>query len=127
MMRKPVPLRSGDLIGVVAPAGAVDESALDTGVRLLERAGFRVRLGTAARSKAGFLAGSDRERVADLHGMFRDPEVKAILAARGGYGSGRLLPLIDPAVVRAHPKIFVGHSDLTYLLNDLVQRAELIT
>jgi muramoyltetrapeptide carboxypeptidase len=80
----------------------------------------------AARKKVGYLAGTDRERVTDLHDMFRDPEVKAIVTARGGYGSGRLLPLIDPAVAHAHPKIFVGHSDLTYLLNDLVQRAELV-
>jgi muramoyltetrapeptide carboxypeptidase len=126
-MRKPSPLRRGNVIGVVSPAAAVDEASLQAGVRLLEEAGFRVRLGAATLNKAGYLAGSDRERLADLDAMFRDPEVKAVIAARGGYGSGRLLPLLDPAVPRAHPKIFVGHSDLTFVLNDLVQRAELVT
>ena len=111
---------------MVSPAAAVDEASLRAGVQLLEQAGFRVRLGAATLAKAGYLAGTDRERLADLDEMFRDPEVKAIIAARGGYGSGRLLPRIDPAM-RAHPKIFVGHSDLTFLLNDLVQRAELVT
>jgi muramoyltetrapeptide carboxypeptidase len=127
MIRKPAPLRRGDGIGVVAPAGAVDEASLEAGVRVLDNAGFRVRLGAAVRKKSGFLAGSDAERAADLHEMFRDPEIKAIFTARGGYGSGRLLPLLDPAVVREHPKIFVGHSDITFLLNDFVQRAELVS
>ena len=127
MIRKPAPLRRGDVIGVVAPAGAVDEASLGAGIRVLETAGFRVRLGAAVRKKSGFLAGSDGERAADLREMFCDPEVKAIIAARGGYGSGRLLPLLNPAVVREHPKIFIGHSDITFLLNDFVQRAELVT
>ena len=127
MIRKPAPLRRGDGIGVVAPAGAVDEASLEAGVRVLDNAGFRVRVGAAVRKKSGFLAGSDGERAADLHDMFCDPEVKAIIAARGGYGSGRLLPLLDPAAVRKHPKIFVGHSDITFLLNDFVQRAGLVT
>ncbi len=127
MMRKPAPLRRGDVIGVVAPAGAVDEQSLQAGVCVLEAAGFRVRLGAAVLKKTGYLAGTDRERIDDVHAMFRDPKVRAIITARGGYGSGRLLPLIDPDVARRQPKIFVGQSDLTFLLNDLVQRAQLVT
>jgi muramoyltetrapeptide carboxypeptidase len=127
MMRKPAPLRRGDMVGVIAPAGAVDEAHVNAGVRVLEDAGFRVCLGAAVLKKSGYLAGTDRERVEDLHAMFRDPEVKAIIAARGGYGAGRLLPLLDLDVVRDHPKIFVGHSDVTFLLNDFLQRAELVT
>jgi muramoyltetrapeptide carboxypeptidase len=126
MIRKPAPLRRGDVIGVIAPAGAVEEEKLQIGVRILEGAGFRVELGAAARHKAGYLAGTDHERAADLHDMFANPTIKAIIAARGGYGSGRLLPLLDPDRVRQHPKVFVGHSDLTYLLTDLVQRVELV-
>lgn len=127
MMRKPAPLRRGDVIAVLSPAAAVDEHSVRAGMQLLERAGFTVRLGATTLKKTGYLAGPDSERIADLHNMFQEPEVKAIIAARGGYGSGRLLPLIDPAVARAHPKIFVGHSDLTFLLNDFLQRAELVT
>ena len=126
MMRKPSPLRRGDVIGIIAPAGAVDEASLSIGICMLEDAGFRVRLGSAALKKSGYLAGTDRERLTDLHTMFRDPEIKAIIAARGGYGAGRLLSLLDPAIVLAHPKIFVGYSDITFLLNDFVQRAELV-
>ncbi len=127
MIRKPSPLRRGDVVGVVAPAGAVDEASLNAGVCLLEEAGFRVRLGAAVLKKCGYLAGTDRERLADLQAMFCDAEVKAIFSARGGYGSGRLLPMLDPAIIRAHPKIIVGYSDVTYLLNDLLQRADLVT
>ncbi|MBI3785200.1 MAG: LD-carboxypeptidase [Deltaproteobacteria bacterium] len=127
MPRKPAPLRSGDLIGVISPAAAVDESQLAAGIGVLEGAGFRVRLGPSTTKRAGYLAGSDRERLTDLYTMLRDPEVKAILPARGGYGSGRLLPLLDLDIVRASPKIFAGHSDISFLLNHFVQRADLVT
>ncbi|MFQ5666168.1 MAG: LD-carboxypeptidase [Candidatus Binatia bacterium] len=126
MMRKPPPLRPGDVVGVIAPAAAVDELSVNAGVQLLERGGFRVRLGAAVLHRAGYLAGTDEERAADWREMFCDPEVKAIITMRGGYGAGRLLPLLDPAISRRHPKIVVGHSDITFLLNDLVQRAELV-
>jgi len=125
-MRKPPALRPGDLIGVVAPGAAVEEAAVRAGVRLLETAGYRVRVGPSVLKQAGYLAGSDADRLADLVAMFADPEVRAIMAARGGYGSGRLLPLFDPEIARQHPKIFVGYSDLTFLLTALVQRAELV-
>src|SRR5262245_21645900 len=98
LMRKPAPLQRGDVIGIVSPAAAVDELHLTAGVRVLEDAGFQVRLGAATLKKAGYLAGSDQERLADLLDMFRDPLVKAIIATRGGYGSGRLLQAFDPAV-----------------------------
>lgn len=125
-MRKPPALKPGDLIGVVAPGAAVEEAAVRSGARVLELAGYRVRIGASVQQQAGYLAGSDAERLADLVAMFTDPQVRAIVAARGGYGSGRLLPLFDPTVVRQHAKIFVGYSDLTYLLNHLVQRAGVV-
>src|SRR2546428_196894 len=83
--------------------GGMGEASLNSGVHLLETAGFRVRVGAAVLKKSGYLAGTDRERIADMRAMFADPDIKAIIAARGGYGSGRLLPLIDPAVARQHP------------------------
>jgi muramoyltetrapeptide carboxypeptidase len=127
MLRKPAPLHRGDLIGVVAPAAAVDAAQLDAGIDVLEKAGFRVRLGDSARKRTGYLAGSDRERLDDLYAVWRDPQVKAVLAARGGYGAGRLLPLLDVEMVRAHPKIFVGHSDISILLNHFLRCAGLVT
>jgi muramoyltetrapeptide carboxypeptidase len=126
-MRKPAALRRGDQIGVIAPGAAVEEPALRAGVRALEQTGFRVRVGAAALNRHGYLAGTDRERLADVRAMFEDDGVRAIVAARGGYGTGRLLPLLDTAVARAHPKIVVGYSDVTFLLVQLVQRAELVT
>jgi muramoyltetrapeptide carboxypeptidase len=125
-MRKPAMLRPGDLIGVVAPAGATEAAAVTAGVSLLENAGYSVRLGDSVFKRMGFLAGNDSERAADLLGMFGDRDVKAILAARGGYGSGRLLPHLDIEVIRRNPKIFVGYSDLTFLLSHMLQRAELV-
>lgn len=125
-MRKPPALRPGDLIGVVAPGAAVDPAAVQAGVRVLEQAGYRARVGASVGQRAGYLAGSDAERAADLAAMFADPQVRAIIAARGGYGSGRLLSLFDAAVARQHPKIFVGFSDCTFLLTQLVQQAALV-
>jgi muramoyltetrapeptide carboxypeptidase len=125
-MRKPEAVRNGDLIAVVAPGAAVDGAALSAGVRFIERAGFRIRLGNATRNRAGYLAGTDSERLNDLHDAFADPEVKAILTARGGYGSGRLLGSIDRDLIRKNPKVFVGHSDITFVLNDMVQYARTI-
>src|SRR5262245_24661356 len=125
-MRKPAALRDGDLIGVVAPGAAVDEAAVRAGAQVLERAGYRVRIGASVLKQSGYLAGSDAERLADLVDLFSDAEVRAIVGARGGYGSGRLLPQFDPAIARRYPKIFVGYSDLTFLLTQLVQHAGLV-
>lgn len=126
-MRKPEALREGDLIAVIAPGAAVDGAALSSGVRFLERAGFRVAVGAAARNRCGYLAGTDDERLEDLHDAFANPEVKAILTARGGYGCGRLLGRIDLDVIHKNPKIFAGHSDVTFLLDTLVQKGHMVT
>lgn len=123
----PPRLRRGDTVGVVAPAGAVDGEALDRGVAALEGAGLRVRLGRAVLERRDYLAGDDAARAADLHAMFAAGDVTAVLCARGGYGAGRLLPLLDVALVRRSPKAFVGHSDITFLLDDLVQRAGVVS
>jgi len=78
-------------------------------------------------ARRGYLAGSDAERAADWHAMVADGGVDAIFAARGGYGSGRLLPRLDADLLRRHPKAIVGHSDLTVVLNDMLQRAGVVT
>jgi muramoyltetrapeptide carboxypeptidase len=104
----------------------VNGESLKAGVCVLERAGYRVRVGAGVSRRSGYLAGVDEERVTDLHDMFRDPQVKAIMAARGGYGAGRLLPSLELDLARVNTKIFLGHSDLTFLLNYLVQGAHLV-
>lgn len=125
-IRKPESIRPGELISVIAPGAAVDGAALSSGVRFIERAGFRVRLGNAARNRVGYLAGTDTERLDDLHQAFADPEVKAIMTARGGYGSGRLLGNLDRDLIRKNTKIFIGHSDITFVLSDIVQQARTV-
>jgi muramoyltetrapeptide carboxypeptidase len=117
--RKPPALRKGDLIGVVAPAGAVKGDDLDAGIARLEELGYHVLLGRSVRRAARYLAGRDAERAADLMEMFADPDVRAVVAARGGYGTSRVIPLLDPTVIARSPKIFVGSSDLTVLLHFL--------
>lgn len=125
-MRKAAPLRPGDLIAITAPAAAVEVAAVDAGARLLERAGFRVRIGATVGRQAGYLAGPDAERLGELQGLFADRGVRAIIAARGGYGSGRLLPGLDVEAARRQPKLVVGYSDVTFLLIELLQRANLV-
>ncbi len=120
---KPPALRPGDTIGVVAPAAAVDREYLERGVGTLSAMGFRVKVSRHVLDRAGILAGSDRDRAGEVAAFFRDPEVRAIFGARGGYGCGRLLPLIDFATITRTPKIFLGFSDATFLLNALVDRS----
>ncbi|OGW61698.1 MAG: hypothetical protein A2638_00440 [Nitrospirae bacterium RIFCSPHIGHO2_01_FULL_66_17] len=126
-LRKPPALKKGDLIGVVAPAGVVKAEDLGNGVRRLEEMGFRVALGRSLYQSARYLAGRDEERAADLAEMFANPEVKAVVAARGGYGTSRVIPLLDAKALARSPKIFVGSSDLTLLLHFLRSACHLVT
>jgi len=119
---KPPALRPGDVIGVVAPASDIKPERLAAGARELERLGFRVKFSPSIFAREMYLAGSDQRRAEELMAMFGDPEVRAIFAARGGYGSVRLLPYLDEEALRAHPKIFMGYSDLTTLLVYFQQR-----
>ena len=108
---KPSRLRRGDLIGVISPAGPVDESKLQPGLEIMKSSGYRVRLAPHVYDKRDYLAGQDEARLKDLHTMFQDPEIKAIFCARGGYGSLRLLDKIHYDLIRRNPKIFAGYSD----------------
>lgn len=128
MPLKPRRLSPGDTIGLVAPASAPpDPHAIDRSVAMLEAAGFKPKLARNVRQRWGFLAGSDRERAADLMQMFADPKVHALLCVRGGYGTARLLDRLDYALIRAHPKIFVGYSDITSLHFAFLKRSNLVS
>jgi muramoyltetrapeptide carboxypeptidase len=125
---KPARLNYGDTIGIIAPASAPpDPKNIDRSVAVLERLGFKTRLAPNVRKRWGFLAGTDRERAGDLMKMFADPRVKAIICVRGGYGTARLVPLLDYRTIRANPKIFIGYSDITSLHCAFLQRANLIS
>lgn len=120
---KPPALRPGDTVGVVATSAAVERTYLERGVGALVAMGYRVKVSEHALDRAGILAGSDQDRARELNAFFADSSVKAIFGARGGYGCGRLLPLIDFAAIEKAPKIFMGFSDATFMLNAMVERA----
>ncbi|HKI68772.1 MAG TPA: LD-carboxypeptidase, partial [Verrucomicrobiae bacterium] len=121
-------LRFGDVVGVLAPASAPsDPEATDRELVALKRLGFKPQLAPNARKRLGFLAGTDKERADDLMSMFADSEVKAIFCLRGGYGSARLLPLLDYRLIKTHPKILLGFSDITSLLCGFLTHAGLVS
>ncbi len=113
---KPQRLRPGDTIGIVAPASDVDPRRLSAGVAELVRLGFKANHLDSILDKDRYTAGSDERRARELEAMFFDPEVKAVIAARGGYGCVRLLSHLDERRLARHPKIFMGYSDITSLL-----------
>jgi muramoyltetrapeptide carboxypeptidase len=124
---RPPALRPGDCIGLAAPASAFQEEELYAGVKVLQDLGFRVHYTPRLFEKHYYLAGSDPARAAELNTLFADPTIQAIFCCRGGYGSQRLLPYLDTATIMAHPKIFVGYSDLTTLLLYLYSQCHLVT
>jgi muramoyltetrapeptide carboxypeptidase LdcA involved in peptidoglycan recycling len=111
-------LQRGDTVGIVSPAwggaGAYPHR-LQRGIAQLEALGLRAKVARHAQNQLGFVSDSAQNRASDLHAMFADPQVKAIIAAIGGDHSCHLLPLLDFDLIRAHPKIFMGYSDITVL------------
>ena len=125
-VHKPAPLKRGGKIGVVAPAGCVDEKLLSAGVQAVEREGFEVELAPGVHDRKGYLAGDGEKRARDLEGFFCRPDLDAIFCARGGFGTIQLLPHLTDRI-RSHPKIFAGYSDITILLNWLLQSYGMVT
>lgn len=125
---KPKALQPGDTVGLITPATYVsDPDELLLAERTVRHFGLKMKLGRNVRKRDGYLAGALEERLADLHAMFGDPEVKAVFALRGGYGSSHLLDRLDYELVRRHPKIFLGYSDITALHLAIHQRTGLVT
>jgi muramoyltetrapeptide carboxypeptidase len=124
---RPSPLKRGDKIGILAPSGAVQSIQIEQGVKALEREGYCVELAEGISERNGYLAGAAEQRVKALEQFFVRADIHAILCARGGFGSIQLLPLLDIETVRSHPKIFVGYSDVSVLLNWMSQTCGLVT
>ena len=120
-------LRKGESIGIIAPAGPVTPPELEPSIELLESLGHPIIPAPHIYQKQDYLAGEDHLRLEDFHAMFLNEKVKAIICVRGGYGSMRLLNDIDFDLIREHPKIIVGYSDITALLLGLYQKTGLIT
>ncbi len=123
---RPKKLKQGDMVGVVAPAGPVDPEHLETGLGVIRGMGFEPVLGRYVNDRNNFLAGKDEDRADDLMVMFQNTDIKAIFCARGGYGVNRILPLLDPKIIRKNPKVVVGSSDITLLLIHLLQKCGLV-
>jgi muramoyltetrapeptide carboxypeptidase len=124
---KPPKLLAGKTVGLIAPAGPVTRSELQPGIDFLTSQGYGVSFGKHLYKRQDYTAGSDNVRLLDLHTMFEDRDVGAIICARGGYGTLRLLDKIDYAAIRNNPKPFVGYSDITALLMAIHKRTGLIT
>lgn len=120
-------LMSGATIGIIAPASAEKPESIKNGIDFLKSLGFNVKEGRHIYDRWGYLAGSDKDRASDLMDMFKDKEVDMILCLRGGYGTMRILNLIDFDVIKDNPKLFCGFSDITTLLNSMYERCGLIT
>ncbi len=109
-------LEPGDTIGIATPASLYDRELFEAGLAILRQWGYSPQLGRRGIRKKRYLAGSDSERAEELMDLFQDPEIKAILCARGGYGAMRLLDRLDYRVLSRRPKMFIGFSDITVLL-----------
>ena len=106
------PLQAGDTIAVVAPSSALAGADVTKGLTFLRSLGYELKIGKSVSAFDGYLAGPDRLRARDINEAFADDAVKAIVCLRGGYGATRILPLLDYELIAAHPKLFVGFSDI---------------
>ncbi len=123
----PARLKEGDLIGLVTPGSSVTEEQLTDCVSKLEKMGFRTTYNDSVLAEYGYFAGKDQERADELMDMFTRDDVDAIWCVRGGYGSIRILDLLDYEMIRKNPKVFIGYSDITALLCSIYQETGLVT
>ena len=126
-MIKPKPLNQKSTIGIVSPSYWLDQKLLKKTAKLFQDIGFKLEFGRSNHLKWGPFAGKPQERADDLHRMFSDPNVDAIMCARGGYGANRVLPLLDFDLIKENPKIFIGYSDITAYLTSITQQTDLVT
>jgi muramoyltetrapeptide carboxypeptidase len=124
---KPLRLAAGATVALIAPSSPPSDEKLAKALENLHSLGFKIEEGKSLRTKLGHLAGTDAARLADLHWAFQDPAIAAVWCVRGGYGASRLLPMIDYALIKQHPKPFIGYSDVTALHLAIHARTGLVT
>jgi muramoyltetrapeptide carboxypeptidase len=124
---RPHRLNAGDTIGIVAPAGPFDRAVFEQGVGMIQSMGFATKTDPRIFAREGYLAGTDASRAAQVNAMVADNEVKAVICARGGYGSLRLLEALDFAAIGSSAKAIVGFSDITALHRAILLRSSLVT
>jgi muramoyltetrapeptide carboxypeptidase len=125
---KPPALEAGARMGIIAPSGsAITESHVDVAIEAVRELGFEPVEGKSCRSIYGYLAGSDELRAADMNAFFADDSIDGIFCLKGGYGTPRILDRLDYASIRAHPKAFLGYSDITAIHLALDRECGLVT
>lgn len=125
---KPKRLSPGDTLGLVLPATAAFESDEIAYAReQLEAIGFKVKIGAHAYDRWGYFAGRDRDRADDINRMFADDSIAGVVCYTGGWGSPRVLPYLDYDLISRHPKVIIGYSDISALLNAIYKRTRLVT
>ena len=123
---KPKALAPGDTIGLITPSSSITEEKLAKAISNMELLGLKVKLGKHIKVINGYLAGTDKQRLEDLHNMFADDDVDGIWCIRGGYGVGRILPKINYKLIKKNPKVLIGYSDITALLIAIHKKTGLI-
>ncbi|MBA2747191.1 MAG: LD-carboxypeptidase, partial [Tatlockia sp.] len=114
---KPARLKPGAVVGIISPASATFiKEELNIVLDAVRGLGLMPKLGVHVRDRYGYLAGTDKDRAADINQFFSDPQVSALLPIRGGWGCSRILPYLDYEVIRQNPKIIIGFSDITALI-----------
>jgi len=126
-MIKPKTLQKNATIGIVSPSYWLEEAILNKTTKFFINLGYKIKIGASNNLQCGPFAGTPQERADDLHRMFTDPDVDAVICARGGYGANKVLPLLDYDLIRKNPKIFIGYSDITAYLTSITQQTNLVT
>ncbi|UQW96790.1 LD-carboxypeptidase [Rummeliibacillus sp. G93] len=127
MKRQVKRLQRGDTIGIIAPASPPNEKFLNKSLEFLQELGLDYRFGDSLLNVDGYLAGTDDERLNDLHQMFAAPDIAGIFCACGGYGTARYADRIDFDLIAQNPKVFWGYSDITYLHTAIGKYADIMT
>lgn len=120
-------LKPGDTIGFLIASSANKNNCFSKLEQEITSLGFKIKYGKTVYLKSGYLAGTDEERIQDIHDMFLDPEIKAIICFKGGYGISRIIDKVDYDIIKNNPKLFIGFSDVTALLNNIYQKTLLPT
>lgn len=120
-------IRPGDTIGVMAPSNRVEQIKIDAAKKILEGMGYKVKIHPQTYLSHHSSAGTAQDKANALHDLWADPDVKAIVAARGGNEAGEMLPLLDYARLAQTPKIIMGFSDVTTLINAVYKETGIVT
>jgi muramoyltetrapeptide carboxypeptidase len=119
LFKKPPYLKKGDVIGITSPAGAIKVEEIQPAIAVMQSWGYQIKVGDTIGKKDFTFGGNDEERLSDLQQMLDDPTIKAIMCARGGYGSLRIVDRINWTKFKAKPKWLIGFSDITVLHNHI--------